>query len=597
MGNLLSRRRFLKKTSEGLVGIAAVTTVGSTPFYLVACTKRGKTDKSSRSGITCEFGVEGGFPRPDAVELIPFLKATSELGAEFIIVQFIPDSVNSTRRGWKGRDQDFQKLALACREFELTYFINQECTNYTKPGTFLDEDGNDILAHPDKTHRWDIKGEVLEYALNYPEFRGVMYDESEHGQMRRDNNTNAGQRPYSTGLVHPYYAATDGMTLVKAYEAVYTSAKAIADNYRNRGLTPMTEHVFPAMLFTFARAGFDPATKFLKDGIDSVYGAIAMGAAKQYGRELCITPDLWGTTGFPGHPPEEMRASFLYAYWLGATKIFVENTGGLLEKKDENNVISYEPSEYGKLYQWLVKEYIPAHPRSYTFRDIQPEVAILRLDDSCWGQKGSWLPDTLYGAENLQTTPETAAWFQIWKLLTHGHTLEEGINYNNLAYNNGKPYDFVNFKFTGMPHDFFCPLNGVVVYDHLAGAKELKGLKLVFLTGELISPQTMEEVKTFVRNGGLCISLPSLAPSEFEGELGEFQDRSGRWLIVEDFRSDEVSRAVAPFLGKPDEINYIIGDKKLTVKRGENNNTIRIYLQNVDDRRKNDETPESARVW
>ena len=154
--------------------------------------------------------------------------------------------------------------------------------------------------------------------MKHPEFRGVLYDEAEHGQMRRDRNTNGGRDDRATGKVHPYFAATDGMTLEQAYNAVYSSAKAVAENYRRAGATPMTEHVFPVMFHTFARAGFDPATKFLKEGIDPVFAAIAMGAAREYGREFCVTPDLWGLSGFPGHPPEELRASLLYAYWIGA---------------------------------------------------------------------------------------------------------------------------------------------------------------------------------------------------------------------------------------------------------------------------------------
>jgi hypothetical protein len=593
----LTRRNFLKRTSKGLASIAAASCAGSTSFCLVACTQKVNKEKSKGSGITCEFGVEGGFPGPETEELMPYLKGVHELGAEFIVVQFRPDSVNPTRRGWKGRDQDFKALAIACREFNLTYFVNQECTNYSTPGTFLDEEGNDLVANPDQTYRWDLTGEVLESAIKYPEFRGVMYDEAAHAQMRREKNTNGGSDSVSSGEVHPYWAVTDGMTLVEAYESVYKSVRTVALNYREKGVTPMTEHVFPAMLFTFARAGFDTATKFLKEGMDPVYGAIALGAARQYGRELCITPDLWGITGFPGHPPEEMRASFLYAYWLGATRIFVENIRGLLEKKVENDTITYDATEYGKVYRWLVKEYFPAHQRPYTFRDIRPEVAIIRFDDSCWGQKGSWLPDALYGAENLKTTPATAAWFQIWKLLTHGRTLEEGINYHNKAYNYGKPFDFKNFEYEGMSHDFFYPLKGVVVYDHLAGPKEIEGLKLIFLTGVLISEDTIKAVKKFVKKGGLCISLTSLAPAEFEERKGIVKDGSGHWLFTDDFLSDEVQEAVAPHLGKPDEINYDVGDKKLTIKRGEDNNTIKIYLQNKEVTGDDADLPESARVY
>ena len=148
-----------------------------------------------------------------------------------------------------------------------------------------------------------------------------------------------------------------------------------------------------------------------------------------------------------------------------------------------------------------------------------------------------------------------------------------------------------------MPHDFFCPLRGVVVYDHLATAKELEGLKLVFMTGVMISPQTLKEVQKFVRKGGLCSSLSSLAPSEFKGRMGEIQDGSGRWLFVDDFRSDEVRKAATPFLGKLDEITYYVADRKLTVKKGEDNNKIQIYLQYEKDIPKYGETPESARIY
>jgi hypothetical protein len=79
--------------------------------------------------------------------------------------------------------------------------------------------------------------------------------------------------------------------------------------------------------------------------------------------------------------------------------------------------------------------------------------------------------------------------------------------------------------------------------------------------------------------------------------MGEVKDGSGKWLIVKDFRSDEVRQAVAPFLGKSDEISYLVGKQKLTVKRGKDGNTISIYLQDAEDIAKNGEMPDSARVW
>lgn len=327
----------------------------------------------------------------------------------------------------------------------------------------------------------------------------------------------------------------------------------------------------------------------MKESLDPVYAALAMGAARQYGTEFCVTPDMWGfdwklNDHFPGHPAEELRASLLYAYWIGSTRIFVENNRGLIEKKTVNGVEQFEPTEYGKVYQWFVKEYVPAHPRSYTFRDIRPEVAILRFDDSDWGQTKSRFDDNLYGAENLHASPETSAWFKIWNILTHGLSNENTISYNSKGYEN-------------LSHDFFFPLNGVVVYDHLAGEKELKGLKLVFLTGVMISPQTLKAVRTFVRKGGVCVSLASLAPDEFKGKMGKIQDGTGEWLFVKDFHDGEVTKAVAPYLGKSDEISYNIGEQRLTVKKGKDRNTISIYLQNASNQTKNGILPESARVY
>ena len=228
---------------------------------------RSNQETAPMSKSTCEFGVEGGAPR-DAESLAGYLKAIRDLGAEFIVCQFGPERYPPGGRGhrWEASEQGFDEMSAACREAHLTFFADQEVTNYTKEGDILDKDGHDVLAHPDGTHRWDITGHALDIAVKHPEFRGVLYDEAEHGQMRRGNNTNGGCDSRSTGRVHPYFAATDGMTLEQAYNAVYSSAKAVAENYRHAGVTPMSEHVFPVMFHTFARAGFDPATKFMKEG-------------------------------------------------------------------------------------------------------------------------------------------------------------------------------------------------------------------------------------------------------------------------------------------------------------------------------------------
>jgi hypothetical protein len=265
---------------------------------------------------------------------------------------------------------------------------------------------------------------------------------------------------------------------------------------------------------------------------------------------------LWGKEGFPGHPPEELWCSLLFAYWMGATKIFVENSyadfldgenaagnytsfnagrglraTGLLDRQDGR----YVPSEYGKIYQEFVKEYVPAHPRPYTFRDVRPEIAIVRFDDSYWGQNHSPMPKGLYGGRD-GAGAASEEWIDTWHLLTHGHTSRHGLT----RWNDG---------WDGKPHDFFCPLNNVIVYDHLVTAEHLRDVKLIIVTGLAVSEQTRDAIDQAVKNGATCIA------------------------------GNELNReTIAPFLGKPDEIRYRFAEHTMTIKRLSNDNDIHVEL-------------------
>jgi hypothetical protein len=574
------------------------------------------------------LGVEG--PCAPSAERPAFLAAVRELGADFLVCQCLPEMTTEAARksawisaGLSSAPESLSGFAAECRAAGLGFILNQEITNYSVEGIFLDRAGRDVLAHPDGVHRWDLAGDELAAAARLSEFAGVLYDEAEHGQMRRETNTNGGNDGSRSGRVHPYWARTDGLTLEQAYEAVYGSARAVADGYRRAGTRIFTEHVFPVMFHTLARAGITACTKFMKEGIDPVYAACALGAAKQYGTGFCVTPDMWGLgcfgfaqVGFPGHSPEELRAALLFAYWMGAERIFVENIladflstpGGLLDRSGEGPSARFEPSEYGKVYRWFAREYLPAHPRPYDWREVRPEVGIVRFDDSCWGQANSWLPDALYGASNLKTTPATAAWFGLWHVLTHGKVHTDGLSYHTKSYRqtqpqpatagaDGSPYAAGHTPSGVVRHDFFCPLRGVAVYDHLAGPKELSDLKLVCLTGVMVSEPTLAAVRDFIRKGGTCVALPHLAPKEFAGRSGEVRDGAGRWVLVPDFLCPEARATLAPFLSRPDEIRYRFGERVLTVRRqGEDGNAIRIWVEDVVAARSGG-PPESARVW
>jgi hypothetical protein len=228
--------------------------------------------------------------------------------------------------------------------------------------------------------------------------------------------------------------------------------------------------------------------------------------------------------------------------------------------------VNYLPSPYGEVYRWFVREYVPAHPRSYTFQDIRPEIAIVRFDDSYWGQNHSPFPRKLYGGRD-EADAASLSWINIWRLLTHGQTSSLGIS----RWNSG---------WEGKRHDFFCALNGVAVYDHLAQAEQFKDVRLIFLTGIMVSDGTLKAITNAVKEGAVCIALKSLAQAQC-GKGPVVQDGKGAWVLTDNFLDSDARRAATPFLGKPDEIRYRFGDKILTVKRGKDGNDINILLGNI----------------
>jgi hypothetical protein len=128
--------------------------------------------------------------------------------------------------------------------------------------------------------------------------------------------------------------------------------------------------------------------------------------------------------------------------------------------------------------RWFTRDYLPKHPRPWTFRDIRPEVAIVRFDDTCHGQRYTAWPDKLFGSSHLRSDADTEAWLPLWNLLTSGHTGRDGLTYFrvwNAPYGYERPVEngltpsYATRPVQAGHHRFFSPLNGVVVYDHRVG--------------------------------------------------------------------------------------------------------------------------------
>jgi hypothetical protein len=437
------------------------------------------------------------------------------------------------------------------------------------------------FAFSPSVHWKDIPDPTLAFYGRHPSCLGVVMDEGEH--VRQLNWRGYGQK---FGI--PPWAKVNGLSLPEAYEAVLEGLRKTREHYKSFGLDTLVTCVWPVMLHTIARAQIGVACKVQGLSYAPVSVAIALGAAKQYNTPFWICLEMWsqcGGTALPGHSPEEFRSNLLFAYWVGVDHIYIEGAGWNAQPAGNQgvpfNLVSYQSgqryrlTEYGRILRWFCREYIPGHPRDYTFRDVAPEIVIVRFPDTCWGQRYSGWPDNLYGARNLHSDAATEAWFKIWNLLTFGVTGDDGITY--CKYRIGKQLLPANPDYSPVAgnvrlHTFFSPLNNIVVYDHRASETLLEPAKLIFLAGVEISPETLKAVANRVRAGATCVALPSLI---HRLSLHETTSRGtavvpsgkGRWVITNDFDSPEVLAEVKPFLGDAREIRYRFGKREIRFRR------------------------------
>jgi hypothetical protein len=426
----------------------------------------------------------------------------------------------------------------------------------------VDSLGRDWYNRADGRHYFLFPDDLLAELGRCQHLSGLLYDEAEHMQNFRHGEMN---------LPHFYNPA--GHKLEEAAEGFTAACREIVAHHARFGLRLYTESVFPVMLDCFARAGITPNIKILKENWSPAYYAVALGAARQYGKELWITPDLWGLNhwynNYPGHSVDEYRSALLMAYSLGADCIYTENLahgwgrhkkGGLIRVTPDG----YEVTDYGAVTRAFRQEYVLAHPRIYRWQDVRPRTAIIRQQDGCWGQRKSWIPDTLFGNPEWHSDDVTEGWLRVFHLLSRGVIPPYTLSWHNTNLAQTRPYQL------------FCPLNGVIVYDHLVRPELLQGLEVIFLTGIGINPETLAGVHQAVRAGATCIGRPELLPEDVRVAAGQglVSEGQGKWLASETFLDDAVRKAVEPVLPAPDELTYRYGDTRVVLRpiNGDPNN-------------------------
>lgn len=488
--------------------------------------------------------------------------AMDSLGVDFVVYHY---------RGPTGTVKDeakkMEKLGNDFQKANLKVVVNVECGNWDLK--MLSTDGYDWVSQPNNLHLFKFPPMVLKSLNQSDAVWGIQYDELEHSQITRNLSITIN----NPGVEVVSLAEPTGMDFKSADEAVYKGVKSLVDECKSYGTRQvLTEHVWPVLYNNFARAGITPVYKQMKENWSNVWEACDLGACLQYHKEMWACLDFWYHNTFPGHSAEELWSNLLFAYWAGVDKAYAESIGKHIYVTENNNTIKLQ--ERGEAIRRFAKEYVPNNPRPYTFRDYEPAIAIIRFDDTEWGQGPNtyctvdlhgekfsyYWKDWLFGAYNLHTSVESEEWIRAWHTITHGMVKKE-----SLSWNAGNVYD-------GMPYRCFAPANSPVVFDETVTKEYLKSVKLAFLCGLFISENTMDDVSSLVKTNGLVVvTSKRFAPKKFVEQYTagtkEFKDGKGKWIITDDMAGDEVKKEVAPFLGKEDEIVLRFkGDRKVTMK-------------------------------
>jgi hypothetical protein len=462
--------------------------------------------------------------------------------------------------------QKMVKLVETARKENLKVVVNVEEGNFDL--NIAGADGVSMIRKSDNTHLYQFPDEILK-SLNAPDvIWGIQYDELEHSQITRN---------MSISIEHPdkelaCLVETTGMTFKEADSAVYEGAKDLYKSIHKFGIPHVyTEHVWPVLFHNFAKAGLTPVYKQMKEGWSNIWAAAAMGAAIQYDKELWACLDFWHGSKFPGHSAESLSSNLLFAYWAGVDKAYVEGMGKHTYQLDQNGRVNLLAR--GAAFRNFAKDYVPRNKRNYTFRDFEPEIAIIRFDDTAWGQgddvfttvkstkSGSlqsrlYWKDFLFGAYNLKTSAESEEWIRAWHSITHGATHEKSLSWNAANIYHGRDYRC------------FAPANAPIVFDQEVKPEHLQSVKLAFLCGLFMSENTLSNVNGLVKRGLVTVTSARFVPAhiakKYKGGTRVFADGKGKWIVTDDMAGKEVQKHIKPFIGNDNQITMKFkGDRKI----------------------------------
>jgi hypothetical protein len=259
---------------------------------------------------------------------------------------------------------------------------------------------------------YDTPNDVLEDAVKRYKgtvrFKGNVIDEFDHARFIY---------PSSYGINRYLINPLKLNSLEDAHAATLEAFKTHRDSIINIGVPNVTStHVWEVLNQFAAKTGYVVCPKICKETYSSVSMAIGLGAALQYSASSFWNDiDLWWWDIIPGHPAEEIVCNLLFSYWMGADLTYIEGCGYNLYPAGKQGLpfslfscpdnTHYQFTSIGKVLKWFTKVYVPNHHRSYTWRDLKPNIAIIRYEDSDFGQVVG-----LYGNNKWKRDADTRAW-------------------------------------------------------------------------------------------------------------------------------------------------------------------------------------------
>ncbi|MCS7459769.1 hypothetical protein N0M98_06405 [Paenibacillus doosanensis] len=497
------------------------------------------SDSVMRTGTGSVCPSQDPRPEPQA-----FIRALQELQADFYVHHALP--------GMQGYKELLEDVAGA----GLDICLGNEYGNINGPWV-------------EGTNRYDLPDDALAQAAASGRCIGLLYDEPEHLQI------NAAQ--YRKDGWFPHWGLTDGETLERSRLGVESAVRgrvrhvgdAMNRAGRNPGAMPLiSEQVFPTSFHTYARAGMELCPKIMKESFQSLQLSTALGAAKQYGRNMWICADLWGPDtgawftrfhGFPGHSPEEFASALRMGYWMGPSHLFVENADVLLRSTGEG----FTKTEFGEVWLEFVKSYVPGHPLRWHHSQADPDIVIIHSDDSNYGQN-----ERLFGnrSSDQESIARSQSVFTIWHLLSRGripaygscmhipgydfprHELKREVSIERFPLEKGyigsgrKPI-----------HPLLYPVHNVLVYDGYVTGRQLGRPKLIMAGGSDLSDATFQALRQKAEDGAVVVIADWLLPKDCPADVRISGAKGlGQWLVTDDFLSENVREAVQPFLGDAD---------------------------------------------